>query len=79
METTIVIVVLTTIISYGFGFFSGSICMTEDNAKIHNNERKKAFDFAFKHFNYKNQKYEYNCNLTDDQKTALEEGLDHNG
>ena len=78
METTILIII-SIIVAYGFGFFSGSICMAEDNAKIHNSERKKAFDFAFKHFNYKNQEYEYNCNLTDDQKTALEEGLDHNG
>tara|TARA_B110000285_G_C14668485_1_gene399258 strand:- start:35 stop:271 length:237 start_codon:yes stop_codon:yes gene_type:complete len=78
METTILIII-SIIIAYGFGFFSGSICMAEDNAKVHNSERKKAFNFAFKHYNYKNKEYEYNCNLTDDQKTALEEGIDHNG
>lgn len=49
METTILIIILT-IVAYGFGFFSGSICMSEDNAKVHNEERKKAFDFAFKNF-----------------------------
>ena len=78
METTILIII-STIVAYGFGFFSGTICMSEDNAKVHNEERKKAFEFAFKHYNYGTHKQEYNCNLTDDQKTALEEGLDHNG
>lgn len=75
----IIITIVASIIMYGFGFFSGTISTAESNAKVHNEERKKAFEFAFKHFNYKNQQYEYNCNLTDDQKTALEEGLDHNG
>tara|TARA_R110000744_G_scaffold327818_1_gene433532 strand:+ start:2179 stop:2349 length:171 start_codon:yes stop_codon:yes gene_type:complete len=50
MNTLLIIVV--GIIMYGFGFFSGSICMAEDNAKIHNQEHIKASI----HFNQINQK-----------------------
>tara|TARA_R110000824_G_scaffold361166_2_gene549115 strand:+ start:114 stop:269 length:156 start_codon:yes stop_codon:yes gene_type:complete len=48
MET--ILTVCLIVVAYGFGFFSGSICMAEKNADIHNEERKKAFDFAFKNY-----------------------------
>lgn len=59
MET--VIIILLTLMSYGFGFLSGVIKKSETNkiqkdVKLINEDRIEAFVFAFKNFINKNDK-----------------------
>ena len=65
MNTILIIVV--GIIMYGFGFFSGSICMAEDNAKIHNQEHIKA-SIHFNQINKKNNDKTIQSNKQRQQK-----------
>lgn len=60
MET--ILIILLSLMSYGFGFLSGVIKKSETNKiqndeKLINEDRKEAYLFAFKNFIDKNEKH----------------------